>query len=475
MSNKSTTPKSKKNKVKPVDDRSQTDINLTVSDAGAGGGENGASGNDDDMKESVMVVVRVRPLNQREKDMNSSTCVQYGGTKEITIEKDDEKKSNNIDSKKKFTFDFVFGEKSKQDQVYAETGRKILSKCVNGFNGCIFAYGQTGSGKTHTMEGNAEDPGVMMRLGKDLFTHYHSMDKKLDYEIKASYLEIYQERVIDLLAKRQGLSSSAELRILEDKIRGIYVLGLTETTVSSYEDIQSIIAGCTNFRTKGETKMNAVSSRSHAVLTLYIESKDKSDNEGFTQKFHKINLIDLAGSERAKDTGAAGQTLKEGAKINASLSALGGVINSLVQGKGHVPYRDSKLTRLLQDSLGGNSVTLLVAAMSPATVNFEDSLSTLQFADRAKKIKNKVKVNIDPKLARIRELLAENEKLRERITALERDLAKYRGEGGADSSCCCLPGSGGNQSNAASNTDPACADEEGNMRAAQKKGCCTVM
>ncbi len=378
--------------------------------------------------QNVMVVVRIRPLNKREtQEYKSLNCITIQSDHELSIYKDSEPKNDPLtrdkQNKKQFTFDYVFGEGSTQEQVYTQTGSILLKKCITGLNGCVFAYGQTGSGKTYTMEGMESDPGIMKRLSQDLFDHIATISDKIDVTIKATYLEIYQEKVIDLMAQKQGLSGRGNLQIREDKLRGIFVENLCETPVSSFEEINQIITDCTQYRTKGETKMNAVSSRSHAVLTLLMEQRERDDDIGYTYKFSKINLIDLAGSERADATGAVGERLKEGAKINQSLSCLGQVINALCQQRPHVPYRDSKLTRLLQDSLGGNSVTLMIVALSPASVNFEESLSSLQFADRAKQIKNKVHINRDPKLQRIAELMEENKKLKEKIAELEAIVA----------------------------------------------------
>ncbi len=222
------------------------------------------------------------------------------------------------------------------------------------------------------------------------------------------------------MSKYKGLSSrSADLKIREDPVKGIYVNNLIQIPVSCYEDVLAVIQHGTTYRTKGETKMNAVSSRSHSVLTFFIEQTEAGDTNGFSLRQSKLHMVDLAGSERAGSTGAEGKRLVEGAKINQSLSSLGNVINALAMNKPYVPYRDSKLTRLLQDSLGGNSITLMICALSPASINIDESISTLKFADRAKQIKNRVKIARDPKLAKIADLMAENKKLKMRIEYLE--------------------------------------------------------
>lgn len=277
------------------------------------------------------------------------------------------------------------------------------------------------------MEGPEDKPGIMYKFCTDLFAYAEKMEK-LDFDIKASYLEIYNNNITDLLAKK-----TKECKIMEDKIRGIYVTNIAQFPVSSFDDIKKILQIGTKNRTVAETKMNKFSSRSHGILTLYVEQKEKDDAEGFTLKQSKIHLIDLAGSERQKDTLAKGDRLREGAGINQSLSCLGNVINALVSKKPHIPYRDSKLTRLLQDSIGGTACTLMCSCLSPASINYEESLSTLMFADRAKQIKNVIRISRDPKLAKIAELLEENRKLKERILQLEMELNKCGKRIGGDS------------------------------------------
>lgn len=285
------------------------------------------------------------------------------------------------------------------------------------------------------MEGPEDKPGIMYKFCTDLFKYAEKSDK-IDFEIKASYLEIYNNNITDLLSTK-----TKECKIMEDKIRGIYVTNITQYPVSSLEDIKKIIQTGSKNRTVAETKMNKFSSRSHAILTLYIEQKDKDDIEGYTLKQSKIHLIDLAGSERQKDTQTTGERLREGAGINQSLSCLGNVINALVQKKPHIPYRDSKLTRLLQDSIGGTACTLMCSCLSPASINYEESLSTLMFADRAKQIKNVIRISRDPKLAKIAELMEENKKLKERILELEMQLKKSGksvGVQGVSKCQCCI-------------------------------------
>lgn len=294
------------------------------------------------------------------------------------------------------------------------------------------------------LKGEPEKEGIMTRFVRELFNYVTTAQEKTDITIKASYLEIYNENILDLLNPH---SARVQYDIREDKVKGIYVNNLIERPITNDVELNDILEEGAGRRTVGETKMNEVSSRSHSVLTISMEQIDKGDEDGFSLRTNKIALVDLAGSERAGATEATGDRLKEGAKINMSLSMLGNVINALVkvgastmlsiiymnrfnitflQKSNFVPYRNSKLTRLLKDSIGGNSYTLLVTCVSPADVNAEESLSTLYFADRAKQIKNKLKVSRgDPKLEKIAELLELEKKLRARILELETELAKY--------------------------------------------------
>jgi kinesin family protein 3/17 len=381
---------------------------------------------------NIQVIVRVRPFNKREQSLNSKLCttINEGGANEqsITLYRDQQARNK----EKKFFFDHVFGMDSTQQQVYEQTGRRILERFLMGYNCCSFAYGQTGSGKTFTLEGTKDEPGVMTRFAKDLFLLINERKDEWEYAVRCSYIEIYQEKIQDLLDQNPSFNIST-LKIREDKVKGIYVTNLTELPVDCEDDILDILQRGSKNRTVGETKMNETSSRSHAVMTLYLESKQVNDEDGFTTKSSKVHIVDLAGSERASSTEAKGTRLKEGAKINQSLSSLGNVINALVKnsqeraggGNNFVPYRDSKLTFLLKDSLGGNSVTQVIVALSPADVNVEESLSTLYFADRAKQIRNRIMVNREPHLQKIAELMEENEKLKKRIAALEGALSRH--------------------------------------------------
>ncbi|KAF0975143.1 hypothetical protein FDP41_005896 [Naegleria fowleri] len=365
------------------------------------------SGINDGDETGIKVVVRMRPINERETKLKAQPCISMNKeTKEVLIKRKDKEE-------KKFYFDDVFDDKAAQQEVFLSTGKRVLDRFVLGFN-------------TWTMQGLKGEPekeGIMTRFVRELFNYVTTAQEKTDITIKASYLEIYNENILDLLNPH---SARVQYDIREDKVKGIYVNNLIERPITNDVELNDILEEGAGRRTVGETKMNEVSSRSHSVLTISMEQIDKGDEDGFSLRTNKIALVDLAGSERAGATEATGDRLKEGAKINMSLSMLGNVINALVKKSNFVPYRNSKLTRLLKDSIGGNSYTLLVTCVSPADVNAEESLSTLYFADRAKQIKNKLKVSRgDPKLEKIAELLELEKKLRARILELETELAKY--------------------------------------------------
>ncbi|KAB0395978.1 hypothetical protein E2I00_020212, partial [Balaenoptera physalus] len=311
-----------------------------------------------------------------------------------------------------------------QDAVFKCLGENILQNAFDGYNACIFAYGQTGSGKSYTMMGTADQPGLIPRLCSGLFERTQKEEnEEQSFKVEVSYMEIYNEKVRDLLDPK---GSHQTLRVREHSVLGPYVDGLSKLAVTGYKDIESLMSEGNKSRTVAATNMNEESSRSHAVfkITLTHTLYDvKSGTSG--EKVGKLSLVDLAGSERATKTGAAGDRLKEGSNINKSLTTLGLVISALAdQGAGKnknkfVPYRDSVLTWLLKDSLGGNSKTAMVATVSPAADNYDETLSTLRYADRAKNIVNHAVVNEDPNARIIRDLREEVEKLREQLTKAE--------------------------------------------------------
>uniref|UniRef100_A0A8C5G193 Kinesin-like protein n=1 Tax=Gouania willdenowi TaxID=441366 RepID=A0A8C5G193_GOUWI len=311
-----------------------------------------------------------------------------------------------------------------QDVVFKCLGESLLHNAFMGYNACIFAYGQTGSGKSYTMMGSAEQPGLIPRLCSSLFSRTeHEAREGESFTVEVSYMEIYNEKVRDLLEPK---GSRQALRVREHNVLGPYVDGLSRLAVASYKDIESLMSEGNKSRTVATTNMNEESSRSHAVFNIILTHTLMDLQSGTSgEKVSKLCLVDLAGSERAAKTGAAGERLKEGSNINKSLSTLGLVISALAdQGAGRnrskfVPYRDSVLTWLLKDSLGGNSRTAMVATISPAADNYDETLSTLRYADRAKSIVNHAVVNEDPNARIIRELREEVEKLREQLNEAE--------------------------------------------------------
>ncbi|CAL8092389.1 unnamed protein product [Calicophoron daubneyi] len=359
--------------------------------------------------ECVKVVIRCRPMNEREIADGYTKCVvldEGNGTIELT-----NPKGRPDDPPRTFVFDSVYDENSQQRDMYDKTFKTLISSVLEGFNGTIFAYGQTGTGKTYTIQGVENDPelrGVMPNSFDHIFDHI-ARSKDAQYLVRASYLEIYKEEIRDLLHRDQ----TKHLEIKERPDSGIYVKDLSSVLTKSIAEIQKVMNIGYQNRAVGATNMNEHSSRSHAIFIVTIEcSKIGSDGENHI-RVGKLNLVDLAGSERQSKTHSEGDRLKEATKINLSLSTLGNVISALVDGKStHVPYRDSKLTRLLQDSLGGNAKTVMVANIGPATYNYDETLNTLRYASRAKNIKNKPKINEDPKDALLREYQAEIERLK---------------------------------------------------------------
>lgn len=339
------------------------------------------------------------------------------GSREV-VQVDTQAKSITVDDAT-FSFDYVYPGNTLQSAMYDDIGAPLISKAMEGFNGTVFAYGQTGSGKTFTMMGalaDADLKGLVPRLTDDLFARVNETSDQVRFLITVSFLEIYNEVIHDLLNPQ----SDKVLKVREHPDMGIYVEHLCELAVKSPSDIFRLLDQGNRVRRVASTAMNERSSRSHSVFTLKIQQKTVKqidDIERETELSSKLNLVDLAGSERADKTGAEGATLKEGAAINQSLMALGGVINALAESKPFVPYRNSKLTRLLQESLGGNSATIMVANVSPADYNAEETIGTLRYASRAKKIQNKVVRNEDVHERVIRELQEEIDRLRGELEA----------------------------------------------------------
>ena len=357
--------------------------------------------------ETVKVMVRVRPFNEREKNKNCTNITNVDTINmQITLTN-----PNSKETEKVFTYDSVFSQDTPQQTIYEEAAFQLVESVLEGYNGTIFAYGQTGCGKTHTMIGSPDDDsnkGIIPRAFAHIFGNIESTSHK-NFLIRCSYIEIYNEEVHDLLSN----DIKAKLEMKESSDKGIFIKNLSMHIVKSISDIERLMLAGMKNRSVGETLMNKDSSRSHSVFTIYIEAgeTDSKGNQRIT--LGKLNLVDLAGSERQSKTQATGDRLKEANKINLSLSALGNVISALVDGKSaHVPYRDSKLTRLLQDSLGGNTKTVMIANVSPASDSYDETLGTLRYASRAKNIKNQPKVNQDPKDALLFEYAAEIKRLK---------------------------------------------------------------
>uniref|UniRef100_A0A3Q3S0E2 Kinesin family member 1C n=1 Tax=Mastacembelus armatus TaxID=205130 RepID=A0A3Q3S0E2_9TELE len=370
---------------------------------------------------SVKVAVRVRPFNSRETGRNAKCVIQMQGNTTCISNPKQTK-----DGAKNFTFDYSYWSHTtaedpafaSQTQVYKDIGEEMLLHAFEGYNVCIFAYGQTGAGKSYTMMGKQEpgQEGIIPQLCEDLFQRTgENRDPDLTYSVEVSYMEIYCERVRDLL----NPMSQGTLRVREHPILGPYVEDLSKLAVTGFPDIRDLMDVGNKARTVAATNMNETSSRSHAVFTIVFTQKRRDQMTSLdTEKVSKISLVDLAGSERADSSGAKGTRLKEGANINKSLTTLGKVISALAEMSNKkrksdfIPYRDSVLTWLLKENLGGNSRTAMIAALSPADINYEETLSTLRYADRAKQIRCHAVINEDPNAKLIRELKAEVERLR---------------------------------------------------------------
>ncbi|XP_047456047.1 kinesin heavy chain-like [Mugil cephalus] len=327
----------------------------------------------------VKVMCRFRPLNDAERSRGDKFTPKFNGEDTVVV------------AGKPYVFDRVLSPNTEQVQVYDACAKQIVRDVLGGYNGTIFAYGQTSSGKTHTMEGNLHDPrqmGIIPRISRDIFDHIYSMDENLEFHIKVSYFEIYLDKIRDLLDV-----SKTNLAVHEDKNRVPFVKGCTERFVSSPEEVMDVIDEGKANRHVAVTNMNEHSSRSHSIFLINI----KQENVETEMKLSgKLYLVDLAGSEKVSKTGAEGAVLDEAKNINKSLSALGNVIAALSEGtKTHVPYRDSKMTRILQDSLGGNCRTTIIICCSPSIYNEAETKSTLMFGQRAKTIKNTVSVNLE--------------------------------------------------------------------------------
>ncbi|XP_072474843.1 kinesin-like protein KIF1A isoform X1 [Notamacropus eugenii] len=381
---------------------------------------------------SVKVAVRVRPFNSREMSRDSKCIIQMTGSTTTIVNPKQPK-----ETPKSFSFDYSYWSHTtpedinyaSQKQVYQDIGEEMLQHAFEGYNVCIFAYGQTGAGKSYTMMGKQEkdQQGIIPQLCEDLFSRINdTTNDNMSYSVEVSYMEIYCERVRDLLNPK----NKGNLRVREHPLMGPYVEDLSKLAVTSYNDIQDLMDSGNKARTVAATNMNETSSRSHAVFNIiFTQKRHDAETNITTEKVSKISLVDLAGSERADSTGAKGTRLKEGANINKSLTTLGKVISALAEMDSgpnknkkkkktdFIPYRDSVLTWLLRENLGGNSRTAMVAALSPADINYDETLSTLRYADRAKQIRCNAVINEDPNNKLIRELKDEVARLRDLLYA----------------------------------------------------------
>ncbi|XP_063930392.1 osmotic avoidance abnormal protein 3 isoform X4 [Zophobas morio] len=360
------------------------------------------------MAENVKVIVRCRPMNKKEQDLNCQCVVKM---KNCVVETWDPGEGPSFP--KQFTFDSTYDQDSNTENIYNDICYPLVESVLEGYNATIFVYGQTGCGKSHTMEGckTGDNPekGVISRAFEHVFEAI-AVTTGVKYLALISYLEIYNEQIRDLLVPSDKVTSNINLK--ESPTEGVTVPGLTTHPVHNAAECEHFLNLGSKNRIIGATLMNQNSSRSHSIFTISIEQITNINNNESLKK-GKLNLVDLAGSERQAKTGATGDRLKEATKINLSLSALGNVISALVDGKAkHIPYRDSKLTRLLQDSLGGNTRTLMIACVSPSSRDYVETLSTLRYANRAKNIHNKPRVNEDPKDTILRQYQEEIERLK---------------------------------------------------------------
>ena len=363
---------------------------------------------------NVNVICRFRPMNELEKTSGNEQVCVFTSPTSLTFNSSREKNVY------RFNFDRIFPPSSTQKDIYDFGVKGIIDSVLDGYNGTVLAYGQTSSGKTYTMQGEMETEntqGIIPRMISHVFKHI-SKNEGTDFMIKVSMIEIYQEKIRDLFD-----ISKVNLNIREDSIKGIYVEGATERYVGGANDVLSLLEFGSANRAQAATNMNEHSSRSHSIFILTINQTNKI--EGFS-KIGKLYLVDLAGSEKISKTGATGHTLEEAKIINKSLTTLGRVINNLTDGKStHIPYRESKLTRVLQESLGGNSKTCLIITCSPSIYNESESLSTLRFGERAKKIKNKPKINKEITVAELQKIITQLKENLKKADARIAQLEKF--------------------------------------------------
>jgi chromosome segregation ATPase len=364
--------------------------------------------------ENIKVIVRCRPLNTKEKESGYKSCV------DLNIADNTVQVNHVCGEPDRWTFDAVVNNTCTQKDIFSQFIAPMVDSVLEGFNATVFAYGQSGSGKTHTMTGKLDDEdlkGIIPRTFEHVFHNIKEQQRnhpKRVFSLSCTFVELYNGKIHDLLSRGQ-----VPLAVKENKDKTFFVQGVQQPQVKFPEDLTRHMEEGTERRRVASTDLNADSSRSHSLFTLIVDMVDSDDDGNTRSVTSKYNLVDLAGSERQSKTGAAGDTLKEGCNINLSLSALGTVIDTLVKGKGHVPFRSSPLTMLLKDSLGGSSKTVMFANIGPSEHNLSETVSTLRFADRAKQIKNKPVVNLDSKDQKIQELTDQVNELREKLKQFE--------------------------------------------------------
>ena len=377
--------------------------------------------NDKPQEMQMLVAVRMRPLWQKEDDAGDQRCVSVlqGTVVNVTDPWYDEVLNPNRQKEKRYAFDIVFDDDVGQLEVFEKTSKGLVSGVLDGYNASVFAYGATGAGKTHTMLGSLEEPGIMVKTLHEIYGAMEADFQDSKFKVTLSYVEIYNEMIKDLLSP-EGI----DLKLNEDPVRGMVVQGVTEFGASTADEILELLHRGNLHRTVEPTAANQVSSRSHAVLQVTIEQSERTAHVTGNVRIGKLSMVDLAGSERASKTDNKGARLKEGANINRSLLALGNCITALADKKrvGHVPYRDSKMTRLLKDSLGGNCRTVMIASISPSHRQFEETVNTLKYANRAKNLKTQVARNVMSVSAHIAEYQRIIMELRNQVSGLKNQL-----------------------------------------------------
>ncbi|OMJ83671.1 hypothetical protein SteCoe_15341 [Stentor coeruleus] len=374
---------------------------------------------------NILVAVRCRPLTKKEKEVDDFKTVQILDGKLVIITEPPGPVNKRL-NEKKYAFDFAFGENVSQQEVFNKTTMFLLEGVLSGYNATVFAYGPTGAGKTYTMLGEVDKLGIMLMSFIELFTRIEVLSNEREYQVKISYLEIYNEIVRDLISP-----SSGYLDIREDPDKGITVSGLSELVATSPQEVIECLRLGNKRRTCEPTEANQTSSRSHAVLQILVEYREKNTGIETEKATGKLSLIDLAGSERAANTKNRGIRLIEGANINRSLLALGNCINALYEAnlkgtKTYIPYRDSKLTRLLKDSLGGNCRTVMIVCISPFAMFYDDTHNTLKYANRAKNIKTSSErnvVNVTYHISKYKDIIND---LRKEVLELKKVLMKKK-------------------------------------------------